>query len=349
MKKNDWKQLTDDNNKNNYEIIKYPVSGKDFVLFKKDNTELKQRAERFIKGNLHQKLIGDKIVKSQRLTEEDILKHTKETNFVIISNLNNYKNTQSVLVFKHLLCNRVFTRTLSNFKKNKKCPFCYKENRKPVVRTKTTEQFKKDVFKIYGTDYSILSEYTGSKYKIKVKHEKCGTEFQTTAGKFLKGKGYGCPKCYGKSIGEFALKSILTKRNIIFQEQKMFKDLKMEKELLMDFFLENFNLAIEYDGEQHYKPVKIFHDNTSFKSVKKSDKLKELYCKTNNINLLRIPFWEFNNLNKIIDITLLELKNKKTVNQIKNILKKENIFLFKNHYKSFKARKLRELLETPTK
>jgi len=36
-------------------------------------------------------------------------------------------------------------------------------------------------------------------------------------------------------------------------------------------------------------------------------------------------------------------------NQIKNILKKENIFLFKNHYKSFKARKLRELLETPTK
>jgi len=349
MKKNDWKQLINDNNKNNYEIMKYPTSGKDFVLFKNNNIELKQRAERFINGNLHRKLIGDKIVKSQRLTEKDVLECTKGTDFIIINNFNDYKNTQSNLTFKHLLCNRVFTRALSNFKKNKKCPFCYKENRKPVIRTKTTKQFKEDVFKIYGTEYTVLSEYTGSTYKIKVRHEKCGTEFKTTAGKFLNCRGYGCSKCYGKSIGEFALKSILTKRNIIFQEQKIFENLKMKKELLVDFFLKDFNLVIEYDGEQHYKPVKIFHNNTSFKSVKESDRLKNLYCKTNNINLLRIPFWEFNSLNKIIDTTLSELINRKTIDQIKNILKKENIFLFKNHYKSFKARKLRELLENPTK
>jgi hypothetical protein len=108
-------------------------------------------------------------------------------------------------------------------------------------------------------------------------------------------------------------------------------------------------LVIEYDGEHHFRPVKIFHDNTSFSKVKKSDRLKNNYCKSNNIHLLRIPFWEFNNLNEIIDTTLLELQRGKSIIQIKNILKNNNIFLFKSYYKSFKARKPRELLENPNK
>jgi len=347
MKKNNWKQLITENNTQNYKIIKYPNSGKDYVEYELNGEVLKQRAERFIEGKVHKNLKGEKLSKVQRLSEENILKYTENTDFLIRSGLGDYKNMQSNLVFEHIVCNRTFERSLNNFNKNRECPFCYLENRKPVVRTKTTDQFKKDVFEIYNNEYEVLSEYTGSRNKILVKH-KCGTEFETVAGRFLREKGYGCSKCYGKSIGEFAIKELLKKRNIEFESQKTFDDLKLDNYLLLDFFLSEYNLAIEYDGEHHFKPVKIFHNNTSFKKVKESDRLKNSYCKAKGIHLLRIPFWEFNNLNEIIDTVLEEISNdNKSIYQIQNILKNKNIFLFRSYYKSFKARKPRELLETP--
>ena len=44
-------------------------------------------------------------------------------------------------------------------------------------------------------------------------------------------------------------------------------------------------LLIEADGERHYKEY--------FIELRKYDKIKDYYCSSHNIPLLRIPYWEF--------------------------------------------------------
>lgn len=82
-----------------------------------------------------------------------------------------------------------------------------------------------------------------------------------------------------------------------------------------DFYLKDYNLMIEYDGEQHYMPVKFggISDEEALKILEKTqtyDVLKNQYCKENNINLLRIPYWEKSNIEKLINNHLQRLNGK---------------------------------------
>lgn len=72
-----------------------------------------------------------------------------------------------------------------------------------------------------------------------------------------------------------------------------------------DFYLPEYNMMIEYDGQQHYVPVNFGQNNIDdikrkFEITKQYDQLKNNYCKENNINLLRIPYWEKKNIKEII-------------------------------------------------
>jgi len=59
-------------------------------------------------------------------------------------------------------------------------------------------------------------------------------------------------------------------------------------------------MLIEYDGIQHFKPIKYFGGEEKFKFQQKTDFIKNEYCKNNNIKLLRIPYWEFDNIKLIL-------------------------------------------------
>ena len=70
---------------------------------------------------------------------------------------------------------------------------------------------------------------------------------------------------------------------------------------------------IEYDGEQHYMPVKFSHMSEEevqekLNDTQRRDNIKNEYCKKNNIPLLRIPYWEKKNIKKIITEYLLNLE-----------------------------------------
>jgi len=56
----------------------------------------------------------------------------------------------------------------------------------------------------------------------------------------------------------------------------------------IDFYLPDHNMAIEYDGEQHYKPSFNNKDMLLFQDTLDRDKRKNIYCKRKNIELLRI-------------------------------------------------------------
>ena len=101
----------------------------------------------------------------------------------------------------------------------------------------------------------------------------------------------------GTSKGELRVKNFLEENNIEFIHQKRFyyEDSSYQ---IFDFFLPNFNLAIEYNGEQHYIETNFFARNLI--EQKESDNRKKIYCEKNNIELLIIPYWEYNKIEEIL-------------------------------------------------
>lgn len=100
-----------------------------------------------------------------------------------------------------------------------------------------------------------------------------------------------CPKCSNReSKGENIICNWLNKNNIKYIRQKRFNDCKDIKTLPFDFYLPTFNKCIEYDGEQHDKPVDFFGGLDGFKNRQYHDSIKTEYCKVNDIPLLRISY-----------------------------------------------------------
>ena len=63
--------------------------------------------------------------------------------------------------------------------------------------------------------------------------------------------------------------------------------------------------VIEYDGKQHFKPVDIFGGQDGFEETQLHDQIKTQYCKDNNIELIRIPYWEKDNIEEILNHKLI--------------------------------------------
>lgn len=107
----------------------------------------------------------------------------------------------------------------------------------------------------------------------------------------------GCPIC-NESHVEKLIRNYLIKNNIKFTTQKIFKDCKNTRNLLFDFYLNDFNICIEFDGIQHYGIKKSY--DYDFELVKKRDDIKTQYCILNNIELIRIPYFNKNNIGEIL-------------------------------------------------
>lgn len=83
--------------------------------------------------------------------------------------------------------------------------------------------------------------------------------------------------------------------------------------LELDCYNHSLKLAVEYNGEQHYKYIPYFHKNKeAFYNQKYRDELKRIKCKENNITLIEVPYY-VNNIekyliNELIKLNYLEIK-----------------------------------------
>ena len=102
--------------------------------------------------------------------------------------------------------------------------------------------------------------------------------------------GIGCPIC-NESKGEKTIRNFLLINNINFIQQKKFDDCKHKQKLSFDFYLPKYNTCIEYDGIQHFELLKYIGFD-KFKIIQKRDIIKNNYCISNNIHLLRIKYNE---------------------------------------------------------
>lgn len=100
--------------------------------------------------------------------------------------------------------------------------------------------------------------------------------------------------------------------------------MKNEKELKCDFFIPKLNLIIEFDGHQHYYPVYYFKGFKSFKKTIKCDWIKNRYALKNRINILRIPFKEYDNMENLIDDAIAKINNQE--HSLKNYYNFLNVY-----------------------
>lgn len=160
----------------------------------------------------------------------------------------------------------------------------------------------KHYIKKNGIDCIVpIQKYNGWDYPMKFQCS-CGNIYKTTLTHFIDGQ-HKCLYCSGsKSNYEVIIEEWLNKNGIGFISQYKFKDCYYKKELPFDFYIKKYNLLIEVDGEGHYEPIRFNGCSKKvaekkFKDTKKRDKIKDEYCKSHNINLLRISYIDIKNNN----------------------------------------------------
>ena len=194
---------------------------------------------------------------------------------------------------------------------------CQKCARK-VVSNKLlkTQDEVKQIIESYGNEWLNKGEYKGVNVNnLIIRCGKCGNVYTTRVSHLLKGINSSCSICtYKTSINEEKIINLLKENNIEFEQEKRFSDCKYKRSLPFDFYIPKYNLIIEYDGEGHY--LSSFYKNrvldieSALKERQRNDKIKNEYCENNGIELLRIPYWEKNNLEKIILQKIKQIKQK---------------------------------------
>ena len=151
----------------------------------------------------------------------------------------------------------------------------------------TEDEFISKAKSIHGEKYDYSKvEYINNKKEVTIICPKHG-EFWQRPDSHLTGKG--CSKC-SSSSGERTIRRILNSLEVDFYEQHKFDDCCNIFPLPFDFYLPNYNICIEYDGIQHFEPVEYFGGENKLKKQKINDNIKNKYCETNNIVLIRISY-----------------------------------------------------------
>lgn len=99
----------------------------------------------------------------------------------------------------------------------------------------------------------------------------------------------------GNSSAENVIEEYLKNNNIRYRIHYNFDWLVSDnnRKMFVDFYLVDYNIVIEYDGEQHYKFVPYFHKTIEkFEECKKRDILKEKLLEQHHIKVFRIKFDE---------------------------------------------------------
>jgi hypothetical protein len=151
---------------------------------------------------------------------------------------------------------------------------------------KTNEEWLTQVGHLTGNDYKFLEPYKGDGSKIKYLHI-CGETHSVTPNNFI--NGTRCPRCK-ESAGEAHIRMVLTERKIKYLPQYVLPELKGKNPLRYDFYLPEHNMLIEFQGQQHYKPVGIFGGQQAFESQVKRDELKRKFARKQGMILVEIPF-----------------------------------------------------------
>ena len=172
------------------------------------------------------------------------------------------------------------------------CQLCKSERIGNALR-KSEEQYVKELAMV-NPNIILCGRYKDSKTPTLHKCLIHNYEWSPVPSNIL--SGHGCPKCC-ESKGEMQIARWLEQYKINNTPQKRFVDCSDIKPLPFDFYIPEFNVCIEYQGEQHYRPVNfggISNEEAynNFLTTLRHDEIKSNYCDNNNIKLICVPYFE---------------------------------------------------------
>ncbi|MGR6760443.1 zinc-ribbon domain-containing protein [Paenibacillus sp. T2-29] len=223
--------------------------------------------------------------------------------------LSRYIRTSTKMKVRHIKCGCEFKSGANKLLMGASCPICHGYTKKD------TKVFAHQVKLLTNGCYELVSEYITDSDKVKLKHLECGHVYNTVPSYFIQG-GARCPRCRppkkSESKGEERIRLHLSNNNYTYVPQFEFEDCRDRTPLKFDFAVleskdESPLLLIEFDGLQHYEPVKYWGGQKTFNNIRRRDKIKDDYCKSHNIPLIRIKYTEFDNIESILDEKLAQL------------------------------------------
>lgn len=293
-------------------IITCPIHG-DFEVVPRQFLQSKYGCSKCYKDSL-------KVEKPRKLTPEEIRVQKQEkwiesctkihNNKYDYSKVKYIKNSEKVCI----ICpeHGEFWQTPTDHKSGRGCPKCGYVNRANKTRI-SQEEFE------FRANEKWNNKYTYGKYKsmhsyIEVICPEHGSFYVTPHNHLV---DCGCPEC-SKSSGELIIAQFLKTHNIQYISQykiNIDSQINVSGIAKIDFYLPKYNCFIEYNGIQHYKPIKHFGGEIKFNRQIQRDEFVRNYCRENSIKLIEIPYnmnskQIFNELNNLFDEQVQEKAQK---------------------------------------
>lgn len=218
--------------------------------------------------------------------EEFIKRASKLHNNKYNYSKSNYINTKTKI---EIICPKhgSFWQEPENHIQGDGCPECGKET---VVKklSSNTEEFIRKARLVHGNKYNYSKvNYINSENKVEIICPTHGSFWQKPTNHLY---GCGCPKCYLKSQTKLyeKLKESFPNEKILFEvNSEVVFWLKNQR---FDIYFPKYNIAVEYNGKQHYVPINLFGGKLGFEDNLWRDELKRKKCKENNCTLFEVKY-----------------------------------------------------------
>lgn len=219
--------------------------------------------------------------------------------------ISKYSSTNEKVKCRCKKCNRIWETFPQKLLMGNGCDKCKREDARLSFLQEHGE-ITINKLKNFYPDIEFVSDYNGYKNEIECKCKKCNHSFSVRVDTLLKHKRDNvCPKCAPQYYMEDKVIRTLEEWDYTVTRQKKFEDCTYISELKFDGYIEGFNTCVEYDGQGHYKPIQwgnISKEEAEkeFEKNKIRDKIKDEYCKEKGIKLIRIPYWESENIEEYL-------------------------------------------------
>lgn len=207
------------------------------------------------------------------------------------------------------MCDQFIRMTQDKKTKGLPCPYCSHKGKNKIHHLDSFAQWGMDnigehfLQEYWDYDKNTINPYEiykGTDIKVWIKCNECNQSYYIRCANFT--FGYRCNIC-NKSKGERVIRDFLNNYNIDFIPQKTFKDLigLGNGYLSYDFYLPKYNLLIEYQGIQHETDIEYFGGIQSYERQRQHDIMKRNYAIKQHIQLLEIWYWDYDNIENILE------------------------------------------------
>ncbi|ECV9083704.1 DUF723 domain-containing protein [Salmonella enterica subsp. enterica serovar Infantis] len=223
------------------------------------------------------------------------IKHEQKYDYSLVSENIKRSDRVEIICAKH----GIFEQTAQNHLQGQGCPQCGLKTR-ISKRTLSSEEFINRASSLHDNFYDYSKTiYTGMYNEIEVICPNHGN-YHILPVKHLHRK-QGCPECskvMTKSKAVIEICKFFDSNGIRYIEEYKINECRNIHPLPFDFYLIDYDILIEYDGIQHFKPIEYFGGQQGLDEQQYNDNIKNEYCKSTDKILLRIRYDE-NYLEKI--------------------------------------------------